>query len=191
MLTADIGSRVELVPMDPHCDNITLGLYRQPGGGYLVHTYSAYAHAVARVEFVRDAMANLGGMRRHGALLRHACGHTHHAATRRLFLEACKLPNGSPTDPRPLTIPDKKSGKNITVTGATVDAEGDSARAEAVAGGLRKLAELNEALEFPCGQPHRELVGLLLPRALNVRAILREEESIATRGVLVAPSAQK
>lgn len=194
MLTANIGSRVELVPMDPHCGNITLALYRQQGAAgpeYLVHTYSRHPDAAARVEYVRQAMATLGGMQRHGDLLRHGCGQTHHAATRRLFLEACKLSTGSSADARPLTILDKKSGKNITVTGVHVDAEGDAARAESIAAGLKKLAELNDALEFPCGQPHRELIGLLLPRALNVRAAVREEESAATRGVLVAPSAQK
>jgi hypothetical protein len=35
------------------------------------------------------------------------------------------------------------------------------------------------------------LVALLLPRALNVRAILREEEDAGSRGMLVAPSQQK
>jgi len=44
---------------------------------------------------------------------------------------------------------------------------------------------------FPCGRPHDELMGLLLPRALNARAALREEEMAASRGMLVAPSAQK
>ncbi len=191
MLTADIGSRIELVPMDPHCGDITIGLYRQPGARYLVHTYSRHPDAAARVEFIRHAMAGLGAMAGDGGLLRHACGHAHHAATRRLFLEACKLPNGGSTTPRPLTIFDKKSGKTIAVTASGVDAEGDTARAEAIAGGLKKLAELNESLAYPCGLPHPELTGLLLPRALNVRAILREEEAAATRGVLVAPSAQK
>ena len=60
--------------------------------------------------------------------------------------------------------------------------------------GLRKLAEMEDRgdiLAFSCGQSHDPLIGLLLPRALNVRATLREEEAAATRGVLVAPSAQK
>lgn len=194
MLTANIGSRIELVPMDPHCANITLALYRQQGAAgteYLVHSYSRLPEAVARLEYVRQAMATLGGMQRHGDMLRYACGRPHYAATRRLFLEACKLGTGSPANPRPLTILDKKSGKTITILGTQVDAEGDTARAESIVGGLKKLAELNDGLEFPCGQPHRELIGLLLPRALNVRASLREEEAAATRGVLVAPSAQK
>lgn len=176
--------------MDPHCSDITIALYRQPGG-YLVHTYSSKPEAPARIEFIRGAMASLGAMERSGELLRHSCGALHHAATRRLFLEACKLPTGAEAAPRPTEVHDKKSGKTIRVNGATVDADGDAARAESVANGLKKLAELNSAMSFDCGRAHTELIGLLLPRALNVRAILREEESAASRGVLVAPSAQK
>jgi hypothetical protein len=44
---------------------------------------------------------------------------------------------------------------------------------------------------FGCKQTHDSLVGLLLVRALNVRAVLREQEMTASRGVLSAPSAQK
>jgi hypothetical protein len=44
---------------------------------------------------------------------------------------------------------------------------------------------------FACGQSHDALVGLLLVRALNVRAVLREEEVQATRGTLAAPSTQQ
>ena len=47
----------------------------------------------------------------------------------------------------------------------------------------------NEAY-FACGHDHDELVGLLLGRALNVRAAMREAEAAAARGVLAAPSAQ-
>ncbi len=43
---------------------------------------------------------------------------------------------------------------------------------------------------FSCGQSHDALAGLLLPRALNVRVALRDEETAAGRGVLAAPSQQ-
>jgi hypothetical protein len=43
---------------------------------------------------------------------------------------------------------------------------------------------------FPCGAEHDALIGLLLVRAQNLRAVLREEEMQSTRGVLSAPSAQ-
>jgi hypothetical protein len=41
--------------------------------------------------------------------------------------------------------------------------------------------------EFACGHDHDALVGMLLPRAVNVRDTLREEEQIAARGLLTAP----
>jgi hypothetical protein len=46
-------------------------------------------------------------------------------------------------------------------------------------------------VSFPCGERHDALVGLLLVRAQNLRAALREEELTATRGILAAPSAQE
>ncbi len=66
-----------------------------------------------------------------------------------------------------------------------------------LAAGLAKLGELTidpedpTVVRTPCGAPHDDLVGMLLPRAINVRAALRELEESAARGVLVAPSAQE
>ena len=39
--------------------------------------------------------------------------------------------------------------------------------------------------------PHGALIGLLLVRAPNVRAALREYEEVASRGTLAAPSQQE
>ena len=67
----------------------------------------------------------------------------------------------------------------------------------AITGGLAKLADISLSEEgedvvlFPCSGGHDSLVGLLLVRALNVRAVMREEDSAAGRGVLSAPSAQQ
>jgi hypothetical protein len=72
-----------------------------------------------------------------------------------------------------------------------------TSRIEAVANGLLKLGQMqvgvsgSDSVAFGCKQTHDSLVGLLLVRALNVRAVLREQEMTASRGVLSAPSAQK
>ena len=64
-------------------------------------------------------------------------------------------------------------------------------------GGLVKLAEMDSVGEsghevaFDCNSDHNSLVGLLLVRALNVRAALREHDDSAGRGMLSAPSAQQ
>jgi hypothetical protein len=207
-VSVDIGRRIELLAMDSAFEDITVGLYLDESTGvpaFRVHTYSARPGAAERIAFLRDAMQKLGAMlplSNGSPLLRHECGDSHTLATRRLFLEAGKLATDSIVQPRPASIFDKKSAQDITVertgSGYEVHAHGsDPGRASSVAAGLAKLgallrnAEFLERVEFPCGHSHDALIGLLLPRALNVRAVLREEEMSASRGVLAAPSAQK
>jgi hypothetical protein len=211
-LTTDIGERLELVPMDPHCRNISLALYRQQsksGSEFLVHTYSGLEGGQQRVEFVARAMSILGGMEpapQDPLRLWFPCHAEHRMAVRRIFLEACKLRSEETLGSRPLAIWDKKSNRTVTVTSlgkgmygliADGEEEGKASRISAVAGGLMKLGEMApmeqsaDRIAFSCGQPHDSMVGVLLIRALNVRAVLREQEMTASRGVLSAPSAQK
>ena len=207
--TRDLGIRIELVSMDPHFHDITIALYRQDHAGrpeYLVHSYSGLEGASQRIESLRRSMAILGHLEQVGDRLHFACASAHQAAARRTFLETAKLAPDVSAAPRPLTVLDKKSGRNITATSLgdgryqiTADGleDGKAARIDGVVGGLVKLAEV-ELIEgspgqitFPCGKSHDALIGLLLPRALNVRAILREEESAGGRGLLAAPSQQR
>jgi hypothetical protein len=206
---AELGDRIELLSMDKHCLDISIGLYEQAAADgvpeYLVYSYSRKDGAAARLQFITGTMQTLGAMERTAAgRLRFACGGAHRLACRRLFLEAGKLASDVSPEAKPLAIYDKKSGFDITVETngagtysviASGEGDGQERRAKAVAGGLRKLSEMAETgveaeAAFACGRAHDELVGLLLPRALNVRAVLREEESAAAQGVLAAPSAQ-
>jgi len=208
-VTRNLGVRIELVSMDPHFHNITIALYRQDQTGrpeYLVYSYSGLPGTAERIAALRSSMATLGHLVLDGELLHFPCGSAHQAAVRRTFLETAKLPPGSANAPKPLTVLDKKSGRNITATNLgegryqiTADGpeDGKAVRIDAIIGGMVKLAEVGlvagsaGGFAFPCGKTHDPLVGLLLPRALNVRAILREEESAGGRGLLVAPSQQK
>jgi hypothetical protein len=204
--------RIELVSMDAHFQNISLALYRQEteaGPVFRVHSYSIKEGTRQRIEFIARAMAILGGLEQvTGAAcqLRFPCRAEHQLACRRTFLEACKLDPAQPIQVRPLSILDKKSNRTITVTGQgdgvyllSIDGEGpeNASRVSAVANGLLKLGQLqtlesgSDRVAFACRQSHDALAGLLLPRALNVRAVLREQELAASRGVLSAPSAQK
>ncbi|MDE0636778.1 MAG: hypothetical protein OXI43_13145 [Candidatus Poribacteria bacterium] len=204
----NIGRRIELVPIDPHFNDITIALYRQQQeerAVFRVHTYSRIEGAATRIEDVVQSMKILGGMQeRPDGLLYFPCGERHEAACRRVFLEACKLEPNTPVEPRPLHTLDKKSKLTITVDSMgngtyRVKSNGEGRPAErrvsAIAGGLIKLGEMeaseeNDTVAFACGQSHDELVGLLLVRAPNVRVILRQEEAGASRGVLSAPSQQ-
>ncbi len=214
---ADLGRRIELVPIDPHFHEITIALYHRPpvpgaAHGFIVHSYSGRDGTAARTDFVAGAMRALGGMAdapperplgRHA--LRFPCGHFHATACKRIFLEACKLDPAAELAPRGLSIFDKKSERTVQVdstggglyhvTAGEADEVG-ARRAAAVAAGLVKLAQMTpldepDRIAFDCGETHDPMVGLLLQRALNVRAILREEILKTSRGVLAAPSAQQ
>ena len=210
----DLGERVELVSMDPHFHDISISLYRSTGEGgasaYLAHSYSGKEGTAERLAFVMRAMAVMGGMvpaPGQPGRLAFACGAEHRAAVKRLFLEACKKAPGAEVAALPMSIYDKKNDITIGATGIgggayrlVADAGGEddkvARRVDGVTRGLIKLAEMEPGAEpgearFACGTNHDELVGLLLGRALNVRAAMREAEAAAARGVLAAPSAQQ
>lgn len=207
--TLDIGRRIELLPIDAHCCDISIGLYQREnaqGTVFRVHTYSQREGARARIDSVNRAMRVLGGMEETPeGLLRFPCGAGHLLAVKRLFLEACKQGMEDDVAARPLTILDKKSGLHISATAradgvyqiaADREESGADRRVRLVAGGLAKLGELEQVADttdrvrFDCGTAHDALVGILLVRAPNVRSVLRELEQAARRGVLAAPSAQ-
>jgi len=209
---ANLGRRIELVPIDPHCNDITLALYERGDDRgrptFRIHSYSSRAEARQRISFITEAMKVLGGMEAAsppGELLGFPCGQDHRLACRRTFLEACKLPTGTALAARPLTVDDRKSGRAIRVVGLGDGAyrlesdgadEAMSKRLDEIASGFVKLAQMRavdgvQPIAFACRQPHDAIMGLLLPRALNVRAALREQEQAAGRGILVAPSAQQ
>lgn len=211
-LTTDIGRRIELVSMDSHFHEISIGLYRQQGTQgpeFLVHTYSGLDGARERVEFVTRTMVVLGGMEAvegDGRRARFACNSSHDFACRRVFLESCKWDPAVAVEPKPLTIFDRKSDGNVTVSSlvdgayrVTGELKSDRAkkRRTAIGAGLVKLGEMEwlegdeERFAFPCRHSHDKLVGLLLIRALNVRGVEREQQMALARGQLLAPSAQK
>ena len=119
---AELGRRIELVPMDPHCHDITLALYETRGAApaFRVHSYSMRSGAAERVAFVTEAMKVLGDMESvPGAptLVRFRCGAEHKLACRRLFLEACKLAGDAALAPRPPAVVDRKTGRTIRAVG--------------------------------------------------------------------------
>jgi hypothetical protein len=200
-------TRVELVGMDPQCDDISVALYKrtavEPPVG-VVHTYSDHAGAAERVERIAEAMRVLGGLDEGGegrCVVGFPCGAWHPNAAKRIFLEAVKADQSQPVEERPLVIVDRKTGQTITAETlgngsyrllAEGVEEGVPSRAVTAARGMRKLVQLPDsdediAFAFECGHDHHALVGMLLPRAVNVRDTLREEEQIAARGLLTAP----
>ena len=209
----DLGERVELTAIYPHFHDISIGLYKRTNGRgnteFQVHSYSSQEGVDNCLRHVAASMILLGGMEdADGSFtVGFGCGGSHVKACRRVFIEACKVPPGEALQAKPLRIFDKKTERNISLEKlsgreayrVTADGpeDGRARRVSAVAAGLAKLADLprvdgeEDLVVFPCSGGHDPLVGLLLIRALNVRATLREQDSAAGRGVLSAPSAQQ
>lgn len=192
--------------MDRHCDDITLALYLMAdGASALVHSYSVRPTVPDRLAWVAHAMRTLGGLTGADRAVAFPCGSWHELAVRRIFLEACKLDPSAALVVRPLDVHDARTDQAVHVAALGVGAyrvtsvpadPAATSRAPAIAAGLAKLGGMDAdaadstIVRFACGAPHDELVGVLLPRAINVRAALREQESAATQGILVSPSAQ-
>ena len=209
-LTINLGRRLELVSMDPHFYNVSISLYRRnscPGLELLVHSYSHKLGINERLEFIAQAMVIIGGMEKvpgEFQSLRFPKSIDLEFAAKRVFLEACKYPINTEVKIRPLNVFDKKCqtqvnvgslGKGIYKVRTEEKNDQTARRIAAITAGLVKLSGASifnghpDSVVFPQEQSNDSLVGLLLTRALNVRAVIRAEEDASTRGVLSAPSA--
>lgn len=203
----DLRRRVELVLMNRHCADITVALYAAEDDlAGVVHSYSGTHGVAARLAWIDAAIREIGGMEGLGTTIAFPRGAWHERAARRLFLEACKLDPMLPVVTRPLAVHDPRTNQAVSaellgggawrISSVATD-PGATSRAAAVAAGLAKLADVelspedDTVVRFPCGSAHERLLGVLLPRAINVRSALREQELAAGRGVLAAPSAQE
>jgi len=118
-IRVDLGHRVELVAMDPHYEDIAVGLYvRESGRGPVgsVHSYSRHPGTAARLAAIAQTMRELGGLEAGADVeVRFACGTWHHAAAKRLFIEAVKHDPATLGQASPLQATDARSGQRIEV----------------------------------------------------------------------------
>lgn len=210
--TQDLGRRVELQPMDKHCEDISIALYQRDVGQvpqFLLHTYSSAEGARERLVFLRQTLIVMLGMEPvadDSDWLRFPCKTLHERAMKRAFLDLCKLKSDSPLVPKPLTVFDKKADMNLTANNVGNGAyemvpEQSSGngpkRAAALARGFAKLCDMQNVageenqVAFDCKNSHDALIGTLMYRAQNVRAAMQEEEMTTSRGVLSSPSQQQ
>ena len=115
----ELGTRVELVPMDAQCNDASIALYSSLDQGerlFRPHSFSNKPGVAERLEHVAKTMAVLGGMVLDDHLrLKFPCGEGHLQACRRLFLDSVKLDMNDPIEPRPLSVDDRKTGDTILV----------------------------------------------------------------------------
>jgi hypothetical protein len=203
-----LGVRVELVSTDKHFRDVSIGLYATENAGvwsYRIRSFAKYDGIADRIAYLLAGMQTLGGMVPGEAddSVRFACGGEHLVAVRRLFLQACKEKPDTAPIKRELSMWDKKSEQTVNAVTAgqgayvlAMESGESNRRLGALRNAMVKLADAQadevvaERFSFDCGQDHDPLVGLLLQAAPNVRAVMREYEMNAARGVLAAPGSQ-
>ncbi len=196
----EIGSCLELVPMDPHFKNVTVGLYYRDGV-CTVWSFSRAPGITERLTQIRDQMVRLGGVQPVegvGNQFVFPCGVVHMRPVKFLLTQAVTKgtdfmhPSGS------MTIKDSKSNLMLTTTGLSADSgyqyqvsgEGDvknpALRLRMVVAGFMRYGEMEKVgdteVAFSCGWQHDELVRLLLPYSRNISAVESMLEAEAIRG---------
>ena len=194
------GKCMELVPLDPHFYDITVGIYVKDGV-CTVWTFSRKPGAQERVEQIRDQLVYLGGLEAVEAShnqVRFPCGHIHVRPLKFLLAQAVgKSPDYSPSSGE-LTIKDTKTALTLMVSGTErqsawvyqVSGAGEAlnvpARLRMVVAGFVRYGEMEKIndteIAFPCGRCHDELVRVLLPYSRNVSGVESMMADEALRG---------
>jgi hypothetical protein len=185
-----LGQCIELISMDPHFHDITVGLFLKDRL-LTIWSYSPVPGTDERIRTIRDRLVALGDLATVDGTTNQASVPSGDILLQPLkfaFREAVeKEPDELPSGP--MEVPDNKSNLTFSVTGEdksgvyvyTVTTNGDSPRADArvkaAVGGFMRYGECErvtpESFRFPDGQQHDGFVRLLLPYARNVSAVER------------------
>ena len=190
-----LGSCIELVSIDPHFHDVTVGLFIK-NGILTISTFSTVEGSEARIEQIRDRCVKLGDVEAvEGTTnqLRLISDLQLDRALRFMFIAAvekdptAELPSGR------ITAPDTKTKLTFVVEGAeesgqyvyTVSAEGESDRAamriRAAVGGFIRYSGCTRVdknkFSFPDGKKYDNFARLILPLARNVSAVEAQLEA--------------
>ena len=193
------GRCLELIPLDPHFHDISVGLYEN-GGTMTAWTFSRKPGVEARIEKIRDQLVALGGLQPVAGStnqVRFPCGQLHRRPLMFLMMQAVeKDPDFAPPEGR-VTVKDRRSdlmlsyeveeaeGRWLYRVTAEGEAPNAAQRLRAVSAGFVKYGEMEKVeggVAFPCGQRHNELMALVLPYARNITAVDDMLEASALRG---------
>ena len=193
----EYGKCLELVPIDPHFHDISIGLYSK-GGVATVWTFSRREGVETRIEQVRDQLTKLGDMEpvegTHNQL-RPPCGSIHQRPLKFLMMQAVEkdptfdYPKGLVKDLRSPLMLGFESEEIDGRTAYSLVAEGEAPRAagrmRAITSGFVRYGEMErvgDGVSFDCGARHDQLMRLLLPYARNVTGTQDMLEADALRG---------
>ena len=190
------GWNIEMVTMDPHFHEITVGLYVKEGT-FTVWTFSQKPGVEDRVLKIRDQLVALGGMApvegTHNQTT-FSCGQGHGRPVKFLVMLAVEkdpgytVPEGGIKDLRsPLMLDLEASevdGRWVYRVTAEGEAPNPEARLRAVTSGFVRYGEMEKAgdgISFPCRERHDKLASLVLPYARNVTQVEEMLEADAQR----------
>ena len=191
------GKCLELVPIDPHFHDISVGLYAKDRIA-TVWTFSRRDGAAGRIEQVRDQLAALGDLApvegTHDQL-RPCCGTVHQRPLKFLMMQAVEkdpsftYPQGRTKDLRSALMlgfeSEEVEGRTVYHVTAEGEAPNAAGRLRAVTSGFVRYGEMERAnggLAFGCGAKHDPLMKLLLPYARNVTGTQDMLDADALRG---------
>ena len=195
---ARLGQCIELVPSDPHCQSITVGLYEREGV-LTIWSFSRKEAAFLRMSQIRSQLVALGGLTpvpRTTNKVNFPCGYIHTRPLKFLMMQAVErppeyvLPTASVKDLKSdllfgFTV-EQREGRWVYKVIAEGQAPNVDARVRGVVAGLARYGEMEKVSEteaaFVCGERHEKLVWLLLPFARNVSAVDDLLEAVALRG---------
>ncbi len=197
---AEIGSCLELVPMDPHFENVSVGLYYKDGR-CTVWSFSRAEGIEGRLREIRDQMTRLGGVlpvEGSDNQFVFPCGVVHMRPVKFLLTQAVTKAKDFSYPPGRMTIKDSKSALMLSAEGVERDGgyayevigEGDARnpalRLRMVVAGFMRYGEMEKVgdveVAFSCGWRHDELVRLLMPYSRNISAVESMLEAEAARG---------
>ncbi len=197
---AEIGTCLELVPMDTHFGNVSVGLYYKDGY-CTVWSFSQVDGIEDRLREIRDQMVRLGGVQAvEGSdnQFIFPCGVVHMRPVKFLLSQAVTKATDFAHPKGPMTIRDSKSALTLGVSGERtgeaysyhVSGEGDvrnpALRLRMVVAGFMRYGEMEKVgdteVAFICRWRHDELMRLLLPYSRNISAVESMLEAEATRG---------
>ena len=201
------GTCIELVSIDPHFHDVTIGLY-QKGNLLTIWTYSGKEGVRKRVETIRNQICALGGLvpvKGSRNQVSFPCGELHVKPLKFLLPQVVEKPPDFAHPKGEMRLKDTRTPLTLVVTPRQVhgrwvheisadrDAPKANLRLRAIIAGFRKYGEMEGVgdlgVSFACGYRHDALARLIFPFSRNVSAVEDMLESSAMRGQLTTGTA--
>ena len=197
-----LGNCIELITIDPHFHEISVGLY-QKEGILSLWSFNEREGVEGRLRQVRDQLVALGGLSplpRNNTRANFPCGYMHLRPLKFLMAHAVEKPPDFRLPDDDISVKDMKSGMTLYADGYEVEgrwaykirgegeAKNPAARIRAAARGFVRYGEMEQIgdieVSFNCGNRHDALMRVVFPYARNVSGTEDQLEADALRGQL-------